>query len=125
VTPNTVRLFVSDDLICVEPDATVREIAQRLAAEGVGALVVTESDRVTGIISERDLVRAVATGKDLDSTTAGDLGTRAVVTCSVDTTVQAAAHLMMEHYVRHLLVEDSNGPIGMVSARDLLGACAS
>jgi signal-transduction protein with cAMP-binding, CBS, and nucleotidyltransferase domain len=32
---------------------------------------------------------------------------------------------MMQHYVRHLLVEDSSGPIGMVSARDLLGACAS
>jgi CBS domain-containing protein len=120
-----VRLFVSDDLIGIESDATLREIAQRLAAEGVGALVVTESDRVTGIISERDVVRAVATGKDLDSTTASDVGTRAVVTCTADTTVESAAQLMMEHYVRHLLVEDGNGPIGMVSARDLLGACAS
>ena len=119
------RLFVSDDLICIEPDATLREIAQRLTAEGVGALVVTEGDRVTGIISERDLVRAVATGKDLDSTTASDVETRGVVTCTADTTVGAAADLMMEHYVRHLLVEDRNGPIGMISARDLLGAYAS
>jgi CBS domain-containing protein len=125
VTPNTVRLFVSDDLIGIEPDATVSEIARRLAAEGVGALVVTEGDRVTGIISERDVIRAVATGKDLDSTTASDVETRGVVTCTADTTVEAAAQLMMEHYVRHLLVEDGNAPIGMVSARDLLGVCAS
>lgn len=122
---DTVELFVSDDLISIEPDATLHQIAQRLASEGVGALVVTEGDRVIGIISERDVVRAVAAGKDLNSTTAGDLGTRRVVTCTPDTTVQAAASLMMEHYVRHLLVEDRNGPLGMVSARDLLGAFAS
>jgi CBS domain-containing protein len=120
-----VRLFVSDDLIRIEPDATLREIAERLTAEGVGALVVTESDRVTGIISERDVVRAIAAGKDLDSTTASDVQTRGVVTCMAYATVEAAAQLMMEHYVRHLLVEDSNGPIGMVSARDLLGAYES
>jgi CBS domain-containing protein len=122
---DTVRLYVSDDLICIRPDATLHQVAQRLAAEGVGALVVTEDDRVVGIISERDVVRAVASGRDLDLTTAAELSTRGVVTCTPDTTVGAAANLMMEHYVRHLLVEDSSGPIGMVSARDLLGAYAS
>ena len=122
---DTVRMYVSDDLICIEPAATLHQIAQRLAAQGVGALVVTEGDRVVGIISERDVVRAVAAGKDLDSTTAAELGSRRVVTCTPDTTIPAAAELMMEHYVRHLLVEDRNGPIGMVSARDLLGAYAS
>jgi CBS domain-containing protein len=48
-----------------------------------------------------------------------------VVTCTPDTTVRYAAVLMMEHYVRHLLVLDHTGPVGMISARDLLGAYAS
>jgi CBS domain-containing protein len=122
---DTVRMFVSDDLICIAPDATLRQIAQRLAAEGVGALVVTDGDRTVGIISERDVVRAVASGRDLDTITAAELGTRRLITCRPDTTVQAAAALMMEYYVRHLLVEDRNGLVGMVSARDLLGAYAS
>lgn len=121
---DTVRMFVSDDLISIEPEATLRQVAQRLSAEGVGALVVTDGERVIGIISERDVVRAVAAGKDLDATTAAELGTPHVVTCREDTTVPEAARLMMEHYVRHLLVEDRTGPIGMVSARDLLGAYA-
>jgi CBS domain-containing protein len=121
---DSVRLFVSDELICIEPDATLHQVAERLAAASVGALVVTDGDRLTGIISERDLVRAEASGKNLDSTTAAELGTRRVVTCTPDTTVHAAAQLMMEHYVRHLLVEDRNGLVGMVSARDLLGAYA-
>jgi CBS domain-containing protein len=93
-----------------------------VVAEGVGALVVTEGDHVHGIVSERDVVMAIAAGTDLDSTTAGDLDSRRLVTCTPDTTVQAAGVLMMENYVRHLLVTDQTGPVGMVSARDLLGA---
>jgi CBS domain-containing protein len=123
--PDSVGLFVSDELICIEPDATLHQVAQRLAAEGVGTLVVTEGERIVGIISERDVARAVASGRDLNLTTAAELGTHAVVKCAADTTVQAAAHLMMGFYVRHLIVEDRTGPIGMVSARDLLGAYAS
>lgn len=119
-----VRMFVSDTLIRVGHDATARELAQRMAAEGVGALVVTEGDQVHGIVSERDLVVAIAAGKNLDSTTAADIDSRPVVTCTPATSVQAAAVLMMEHYVRHLLVKDNTGPIGIVSARDLLGAYA-
>jgi CBS domain-containing protein len=119
-----VRMFVSDTLIRAGHDATVRELAQRMAAEGVGALVVTEGDQVHGIVSERDVVVAIAAGKNLDSTTAADIDSRRVVTCTPDTSVQAAAVLMMEHYVRHLLVNDDTGSIGIVSARDLLGAYA-
>jgi CBS domain-containing protein len=85
---------------------------------------VVHGARVLGVISERDVIRAVAAGKDLDSITAADVDARDVVTCTPDTTVRTAAVLMMEHYVRHLLVEDRNGPVGMVSARDLLGAYA-
>jgi CBS domain-containing protein len=119
-----VRIFVSDTLIRVGHDATVRELARRMAAEGVGVLVVTEGDQVHGIVSERDVVVAIAGGKDVDSTTAADIDSRRLVTCTPDTSVQEAAVLMMEHYVRHLLVNDHNEPIGIVSARDLLGAYA-
>jgi CBS domain-containing protein len=119
-----VRMFVSDTLIRVGPDATVRELARRMAGEGVGALVVTEGDQVHGIVSERDVVAAVAAGKDLDATTAADIDSRRLVTCTPDTSLQEAAVLMMEHYVRHLLVNDHTGPVGVVSARDLLGAYA-
>lgn len=119
---DSVQLFVSDDLICIQPDATLHQVAQRLAAESVGALVVTDGGKVAAIISERDVVRAVASGKDLDSTTAGELGSRRLVRCTPSTSIQLATQLMLDHYVRHLLVEDDSGPVGMVSARDLLGA---
>jgi CBS domain-containing protein len=119
-----VRMSVSDTLIRVCHDATVRELARRMAGKGVGALVVTEGDQVHGILSERDVVVAIAAGKDLDSTTAADIDSRRLVTCTPDTSLQEAAVLMMEHYVRHLLVNDHTGPVGVASARDLLGAYA-
>jgi CBS domain-containing protein len=87
-----------------------------------GALVVAEGDHVHGIVSERDVVLVIAAGNDLDSATAGDVDSRRLVTSTPDTTVQAAGVLMMENYVGHLLVSDQTGPVGMVSARDLLGA---
>ena len=90
-----VRMFVSDTLIRVSHDATVRELARRMAGEGVGALVVTEGDQVHGIVSERDVVVAIAAGKDLDSTTAADIDSRRLVICTPDTSVQQAAVLMM------------------------------
>ena len=65
---------------------------------------------------------AIAAGNDLESATVGDLDSRRLVTCTPGTTVQAAAVLMMENYVRHLLVSDQTGPVGMVLAGDLLGA---
>ena len=119
---DSVRLFVSDDLICIQPEATLHQVARRLVAESVGALVVTDDRRAAAIISERDVVRAVASGKDLDSTTAGELGSHRVVRCTPDTSIQSATQLMLDHSVRHPLVEDENGLVGMVSARDLLGA---
>jgi CBS domain-containing protein len=67
-------------------------------------------------------VLAVAAGSDLDVTTAADLDSRVVITCTSDTTVREAALMMMEHYIRHLLVQGDTGLIGVVSARDLLGA---
>jgi CBS-domain-containing membrane protein len=69
-------------------------------------------------------IRDAAVIMDQAGVGAADLDARDVVTCTPDTTVRAVAALMMEHYVRHLLVEDRNGPVGMVSARDLLGAYA-
>jgi CBS domain-containing protein len=113
-----VRMFVSDTLIRVGHDA------KRMTAKGVGALVVTKGDGIHGIVSERDIVVAIAAGKDLDTTTAADIDSHRVVTCRPDTSVQEAAVLMMEHYVRHLLVNDHTGPVGIVSAPDLLGVYA-
>jgi CBS domain-containing protein len=116
-----VGVVASDGLAKVAGDVNLRHVAAALVQEGVGAVVVVDGDEVHGVLSERDVVLAVATGTDVDAVLASQVDSRDLVTCTPDTTVDEAARLLMEHYVRHLVVDDGTGPVGVVSARDLLG----
>jgi CBS domain-containing protein len=116
-----VGVLASDGLARVASDVDLRHVAAALVQEGVGAVVVVDGERVHGVLSERDVVLAVATGTDVDAVLASQVDSRDLVACTPDTTVDEAAQLLMEHYVRHLVVEDDSGPVGVVSARDLLG----
>jgi CBS domain-containing protein len=116
-----VRLFTSDVTATIGADATLRAVAEELVADEVGLLVVGTVDDVRGVVSERDVVRALANGRTAD-TPVGELASTRLVWCDAAATVAEAAMLMMEQYVRHVLVEDDGRLLGVVSARDLLGA---
>ena len=78
-----------------------------------------------GVVSERDLVRALAARRDPSSTTARAIARTRLVWCDVDSTVAELAEQIMKRYVRHVIVEHDGQVVGMVSARDLLGAYAA
>ena len=118
----SVRLFTGDVVATVRPDATLQEAAEALVADDVGLLVVGTSDQVEAVLSERDLVRAIALGRDLQTTLVRDIASRRLVWCDATAIVAEVGELMMEQYVRHVLVEDADQLVGVVSARDLLGA---
>ena len=88
---------------------------------GLGALVVGDGDRPAGVISERDLVEAMAKRLPFDTTKAIDVATTELVWCDATATVAEVAEEMFEHYIRHVLVEEDGRLLGVVSARDLLG----
>ena len=119
-----VRVYAADAVITIPPDATLLAVADELAGDQVGVLVVGSMHDVEGVISERDVVRAVAEGRDPQETTARELASRKVVWCDPTATVHEVAELMMEEYVRHVLLGEDNRLVGIVSARDLLGAYA-
>ena len=108
----------------VQMDATLQAAAQELAEDSVGMLVVGTADKVVGVISERDVVRAVAAFRDPRTTLVSDIESTRLVWCGSSSTVNEVAELMMEQYVRHVLVEEDGKLVGVVSARDLLGAYA-
>ena len=111
------------NVITIRPEATVAEALRVLWLEGIGALVVTdESGKVAGIISERDIVRGIASqGTDLLETQVEDRMDRSLITCTPETWVEELMNEMTEHRIRHLpVVEDDGKLVGIVSIGDIL-----
>jgi CBS domain-containing protein len=109
--------------ISVTPETPVVEIARIMAARRIGAvLIVTASGQVAGILSERDIVKAVADRRNgVRCLAAEEIMTREVIMVGADTPVEAALEIMDQGYFRHLPVCDSDGCLlGIVSIRDLV-----
>ncbi len=109
-------------LVMVEPTTSLRTVAAMLCRAGVGAVVVVEDDAAVGIVSERDLVRMVDAGADLDITLAADVIVQSVFWVTPHDSVAHAGRLMTAFGVRHLPVLRDSRPVGMVSIRDVLKA---
>ena len=113
------RNHMSRNLLTVERDARVTEIAQRMVERDVGAVLVLEGQRLVGILTERDVLRAVARGLD-DSSTVADWMTRDPDTLEADESTRHAATLMIHGGFRHLPVMEGDEVVGMLSIRDLM-----
>ncbi len=112
------------DVFSVGPGEDATSIAQALAQHRIGAALVRDQDgAVLGIVSERDIVRAVAReGTSALARTARDLMTADLVTAAPSTSVAEALGLMTNHRCRHLPVMDHGRLAGMVSIGDLVKA---
>lgn len=117
-----VQRYLAGVVATVSPDASVREVARKLMAIEAGALVVGTAEAVQGVISERDVVRALGLGRDLDALCAGDVARTDVIYCTPATTMGELSGLMTDQGVRHVLVRDEARLVGIVSARDVLQA---
>jgi CBS domain-containing protein len=113
------RRHMSRDLLSVGPEDRLGEVAQRMVDKDVGAVLVMEDDRLVGILTERDVLRAVARGID-ESATVGEWMTRNPETLGPDETTQHAAVLMIHGGFRHLPVTENDEVVGMLSIRDLM-----
>jgi len=113
-----VREIMAGDVLAVEPTARLLDAAVRMHERRVGAVVVVEDGRLVGIFTERDVLRAVATG-GVDGPV-GDTMTRGPETIGPDDATSHAASLMIHGGFRHLPVVEGDDVIGMVSIRDLI-----
>ena len=106
------RVYTADVVAVVPGDASILGAAKELVADEVGLLVVGTEDRIEGVVSERDIVRALARGVDLASTPVRDIATNKVVRGDATATVTEVAELMMQQYIRHVLVEEDGVLVG-------------
>ena len=103
------------------PTASLRDAAARMWKQQTGSLVVMDDSQLVGIITERDIMKAVARGDDLDATPISAVMTRNVLTVAPDASVAEAAQHMTTRWIRHLPVVTDGQLVGMVSQRDLCG----
>ena len=105
---------------CCDSSATVTEAAKEMKGGDVGAILVTESDVLTGIVTDRDIVlRAVADGRDPDGTTVTDVCTSDPATLSPDEELGDAVRRVKEANIRRLPVVEDGKPVGILSLGDL------
>jgi len=110
------------DVATVRPDVSLRALAELLAEKRIGAVVVTDAqERLVGIVSERDVVRALARfGERALAMPVADAMTREVKTCRPDDTVEHLMSVMTDGRLRHLPVLVDGRLGGIVSVGDIV-----
>jgi CBS domain-containing protein len=109
-------------IVAVAPEDTLGEAAERMAEEGVGSAVVLDSGRLIGILTERDLLKAVAGRVHTSEARVREWMTIDPITASESTDVEEAMRTMLEHGFRHLPVVEGGRTIGVVSLRECMRA---
>ena len=103
------------------PEASVLSAVRYMNAHRIGALLVTEGTRLVGIFTERDvLTRVAAEEKDLHATLVGDVMTREVLCCSLETDLEEVSQIMKQRRIRHLPIRGDDGKLqGVISIGDV------
>lgn len=113
--------IMSANVQCLSPDMTLQQFATKMKELDCGAIPVCESDRLVGMVTDRDIiVKALATGMDLNTATAREVMTSPVIYCFDDQDMDDAARLMEVQKVRRLIVLDrAKKLVGIVSLGDV------
>ena len=108
--------------VFISLDATLRDAAQVLAEESIGALLVHGPHGPVGVLSERDIVAALAEGAHPDRERVRDYMTPDVASVSAAATIADARDCMLANEIRHLVVVKGETTLGLISIRDILAA---
>ncbi len=117
--PQTVNDVMGPVKVRLTPDDTLRQVAVALAGARTGLGIVDVAG--DGVITERDVLRAIAAGTDLDAAIAGDHMTANPVSVPPSMGLEEACDLMIARNVRHLLVSNGGELVGVLNMRDVVG----
>jgi CBS domain-containing protein len=118
----TVRDLMTTLVVTISPDDPVASAAAAMVAEKVGSALIMQGRFLAGILTERDVLRAAASGSDLKSSPVSAWMTKDPEQASPATTAEDAIQLMLLHGFRHLPVLEGREVCGVVSLRDLAAA---
>src|SRR6266542_2409806 len=113
------RDIMTEDLLTVAPEDTLGEVATRMVERNVGSVVVFDFGRLIGVLTERDIMRAVAARTHSSDARVREWMTADPITATGDMSIEDAAKTMSEHGFRHLPVVEGDRAVGIVSIRDV------
>jgi CBS domain-containing protein len=117
----TLADILKPNFITVAPEDTLGEVAEKMTRDNVGAVVVKDFGRLIGILTERDMLRAMAARMHTSEARVRQWMTADPITASPDMTLEDAAQVMLDNGFRHLPVVDGSTVLGVVSLRRVLG----
>ena len=117
----TLSDVVRPNFLTVAPEDTLGEVAERMTRENVGAVIVKDHGRLIGILTERDMLRAMASRVHTSDARVRQWMTPDPVTASPDMDLEEAAQVMLDNGFRHLPVVEGSNVLGVVSLRRVLG----
>jgi CBS domain-containing protein len=120
-----VRDVMTQATVTEAREDSLRSAAERMWRQQTGSLIITEGGHLSGIITERDVLRAVALGADPDRTSVDEVMTVEVFAVPPDMQLQDAAREMAARWIRHLPVVEGGKILGVVSMRDVTGVFAA
>ena len=118
----TLRDLMTTRMVVVSPDDPVAAAAAAMIGRKVGSALIMQGRFLAGILTERDVLRAAASGSDLTSSPVSAWMTKDPESASPDTAIEDATQLMLLHGFRHLPVLEGREVCGVVSLRDLAAA---
>lgn len=116
---STISELMTRDVLAVAPEDTIGEAAQRMVDRGVGSAVVSDYGRLIGILTERDLMRAVAGRVHSSEARVREWMTSDPITATEEMGAEEAARTMLDNGFRHLPVVSGDRAIGIISIRDV------
>ncbi|AOL17704.1 histidine kinase [Sulfolobus sp. A20] len=114
--------YMKTQVLTVDRNTSLKEIAIIMTKNNIGSVIVVDRDKPVGIITERDIVKAIGNGKDL-SARAEEIMTTNLIMVRQDSPITGALSLMRSYNIRHLPVVDDQGNLkGIISIRDVARA---
>jgi len=107
-----------------QPGDTLVEAARKMWEQQTGSLLVLDGSDLVGILTERDILKAVATGTALEDTRISQVMSKDLISVGPGTSLREAAKIMADRWIRHLPVLDEGRLVGVLSQRDLAGVLA-